>query len=561
MHTAARPFASVGVSLAGAAAIAVAPVMAPTVSTQIHHMEAQIERAAVRLTAAVNPFEAYAQAFNNTVASLQTIVSTAQTQGPTPILTAALNNQLAALQDLLKLVSSPGSVKVDPSPQPAVPFAAAPPLLNALGATLGQIGSNLTTAVPPLLAAAVNDLAKGNVEDATNQLLLVGLNALIPLTNLLAPALNSVAYPLQGLVTAIDKLGPLGVIAANPLQNAVNVLNTLNQGFGGLQPSNALVIVGGLLGPLIQAPAAMGAAVQDVIDATRTGDLGKVATALISIPATVLNGVLNGGYGPDLSTVIDTGLPGVPLYAGGLLTSFGINLNGGPLGFTVNLPGPVAALQLLQKLVADALKPPPVTTAKTAVAATAPVAANAVPATDATTVAVPAAAVVKALPAKAATDPAKPVDQTATKTDTTKADATSTAETPTKTVATKPDSPAATGTDAATGTTGTTKPADPGSTDTAHTGSGQTGTNGDGTAADHTKGGDAKGGIKDGGAKSDAKPAKPDTKSDAKPAKPAKPDTKSDSKSESKPESKPAKPAKASSGAGQAKDGTSSHAK
>ncbi len=532
MHTAARPFASVGVSLAGAAAIAVAPVMAPTVSTQIHHMEAQIERTAVRLTAAVDPFAAFGAAFKNTVASLQTIVSTAQTNGPTPILTAALNNQLAALQDLLKLVSSPGSVKVDPTPQPAVPFASAPPLLNALGSTLGQIGTNLTTAVPPLLAAAVNDLAKGNVEDATNQLLLVGLNALIPLTNLLTPAINSIAYPLQGLVTAIDKLGPLGVIAANPLQNAVNVLNTLNQGFGGLQPSNALVIVGGLLGPLIQAPAALGAAVQDVIDATRTGDLGKVATSLISIPATVLNGVLNGGYGPDLSTVINTGLPGVPLYAGGLLTSFGINIGGGPLGFTVNLPGPVAALQLMQKLVADALKPPPIKTATTAVAATAPVAANSVPAADATTVALPAAAVVKALPAAPSktTATTKPVDQTTTKTDTTKTDTTSSTETPTKTGAIKPDSSTETGTtkpaDTA-GSEGTTKPAD--------TGTGKTPTKEQGTGADHTKGGDTKGG--------DAKGA--DTKADPKPAKPAKPHT--------KPSKTDAKPAKASHGAEHAK--------
>ncbi|MGX9670590.1 hypothetical protein [Mycobacterium sp. HM-7] len=538
MHTAARPFASVGVSLAGAAAIAVAPVMAPTVSTQIHHMEAQIERTAVRLTAAVDPFAAFGEAFKNTVASLQTIVSTAQTNGPTPILTAALNNQLAALQDLLKLVSSPGSVKVDPSPQPAVPFPSAPPLLNALGTTLGQIGTNLTTAVPPLLAAAVNDLAKGNVEDATNQLLLVGLNALIPLTNLLTPALNSIAYPLQGLVSAIDKLGPLGAIAANPLQNAVNVLNTLGQGFGGLQPSNALVIVGGLLGPLIQAPAALAASVQHVIDAARTGDLGKVATSVISIPATILNGVLNGGYGPDLSTVIDTGLPGVPLYAGGLLTSFGISLGSGPLGFTVNLPGPVAALQLLQKLVADALKPPPITTAKTAVAATAATAPNAVPAVDATTVALPAA-VVKALPAAPSkTATTKPVDQTTTKTDTTKPEATTDAptnatDTPTKTVATKPDS----STDS-----GTTKPADAGgSTDTAPTGSGQTGTKGADKGADHTKGGD-----KSGDAKSDAKPGSKPAKSDPKPAKPGKTGI---------------KPAKASDGAGHAKGSTSSHAK
>ncbi|MUL77818.1 hypothetical protein [Mycolicibacterium sp. CBMA 226] len=546
MHTAARPFASVGVSLAGAAAIAVAPVMGPTVSTQIHHMEAQIERAAVRLTAAVNPFEAYAQAFNNTVASLQTIVSTAQTNGPTPILTAALNNQLAALQDLLKLVSSPGSVKVDPSPQPAVPFPSAPPLLNALGTTLGQIGTNLTTAVPPLLAAAVNDLATGNVEDATNQLLLVGLNALIPLTNLLTPALNSIAYPLQGLVTAIDKLGPLGAIAANPLQNAVNVLNTLGQGFGGLQPSNALVIVGGLLGPLIQAPAAMGAAVQDVIDATRTGDLGKVATALVSIPATVLNGVLNGGYGPDLSTVINTGLPGVPLYAGGLLTSFGINIGSGPLGFTVNLPGPVAALQLLQKLVADALKPPPVTTT-TAVAATAPVAANSVPATDATTVALPAVTVVKALPAKSATTAAKPVDQTTTKPDTPKTDTTSSTETPEKTDVTKPVSSTGSGKDTATDTSGSTKPADAGSSGTAPIGSGQAGTKGGGSAADHTTGGDAKGSTKGGDAKSDSKSGSNLGKADAKP--------------DPKPGNTSTKPAKASHDAGQSKDSTSTHGK
>ena len=540
MHTAARPFASVGVSLAGAAAIAVAPVMAPTVSTQIHHMEAQIERTAVRLTAAVDPFAAFGEAFKNTVASLQTIVSTAQTNGPTPILTAALNNQLAALQDLLKLVSSPGSVRVDPSPQPAVPFSPAPPLLNALGTTLGQIGTNLTTAVPPLLAAAVNDLAKGNVEDATNQLLLVGLNALIPLTNLIAPALNSIAYPLQGLVTAIDKLGPLGAIAANPLQNAVNVLNTLNQGFGGLQPSNALVIVGGLLGPLIQAPAALAASVQDVIDAARTGDLGKVATSVISIPATVLNGLLNGGYGPDLSTVIDTGLPGVPLYAGGLLTSFGINLGGGPLGFTVNLPGPVAALQLLQKLVADALKPPPITTAKTAVAA------NAVPATDATTVALPAAAVVKALPAKAATENTKPAEQTPTKPDTTPKDAPSPAETPTKTAVTKPDSSTETGTDTGTNTSGTTKPANTGGSDATPTSGGPTGTKGETAAGDHTTGagtkGDTKGDTKGGDSKPDAKPAK----ADPKPTKPGKTTS---------------KPAKASTSTGQAKDSKSSHAK
>ncbi|MDH6245633.1 hypothetical protein M2432_003284 [Mycobacterium sp. OTB74] len=61
MHTAVRPFASVGVSLVGATAIAVTPVMAPAVSTQIHRIGAQIEQAAVHLTAAADPLAAYTQ--------------------------------------------------------------------------------------------------------------------------------------------------------------------------------------------------------------------------------------------------------------------------------------------------------------------------------------------------------------------------------------------------------------------------------------------------------------------------------------------------------------------
>jgi hypothetical protein len=503
MHTAVRPFASVGVSLVGATAIAVTPVIAPTVSTQIHRMGAQIEQAAVHLTAAADPLAAYNQLVNDTVTNLQYIASTAQTNGPTPILTAAFNNQVAALQDIVELLSSPGSLSVSTSGHPAVPFTPSAPLGTALGSALGQIGTNLTTAVPPLLNSALSDLTSGDVEDATNQLLLVGLNALIPLTNLLTPGLNAIANPLQAFVTAADQLGPLAAVIANPLQNAVNVLNTLNQGYGGLQPSNALVIVGGLLGPLIEAPAALGAAVQNVINAAQTGDLSKVATAVLSIPATVVDGVLNGGFGPDLSTVIDTGLPGVPLYAGGLLTTFGINIGSGPLGFTVNLPGPIAALQILQKLVADALAPPAVTPTKTVATSTSAVAA--LPAANS----VPAVAQKISLPAATA----KASSATATATGTTAAGQTSTnsetAATPAKTAATESSSTTSKNTD--TTSTGTAKPSAAGTSagaDTSATkppGTGQNGSKDQG--AGHSEGGKPHTNTKPATAHSDGTPS------------------------------------------------------
>lgn len=397
MHTAVRPFASIGVSLVGATAIAITPVIAPTLPAQIHHIEAQVQQVAVDLAAASNPFAAYGELYNDTVASLQTIISTFKTNGLTPILTTALGNARTSIQDIMTLLSSPGSLSVSTAGQPGVPFAAAPSLISALGSTVGQIGSNLTTVVPGLLKSALTDLLSANVEDATNQLLLVGLNALIPLTNLLAPAINAIAYPLQAVVSAIDHLGPLATILANPLQNVVNVLNTLNQGFLGLTPTNAMTVIGGLLGPVIEAPAALGAAVQNVINAARSGNLGNVVTSILSIPATVINGVLNGGFGPDLSSVINTGLAGVPLLAGGLLTSFGITLVNTGLGFIANLPGPVAALQTLVKLIAGALKAPSVVkTTKTATSATTSTAAlpaaSSIPAVTAATIALPAAA-------------------------------------------------------------------------------------------------------------------------------------------------------------------------
>ena len=420
MHTAVRPFAASGVvALVGAGFIAATPIVAPPLATKIEH-------AATQLTAASNPFSAYGSVFEKTVDNLQSIFTTAAANGPTPILSAVYQNQVAAIKDILNLLTpTAGAQPTAATGAAATSVAAAAVLPSVLQTTLGQIFSGITAGAPPLLASALQDLLHGNVEDAVNQVLLAGLTVLLPATNLIAPVLDGIAHPLQLLVNAVDKLGPLATILANPVQNVVNVIGALNASFLGLPgaPSNLVTALGGILGPLIQAPSAAGAAVQGIIDAARAGNLGAVVKAIVSVPAVIVGGILNGGYGPDLSSVIKTGLD-LPLFGGGLLTQFAITLANNVL--SVNLAGTIPALQTLQKLIADALKPPKVTTKATAAAAATTAAVTQVPDAGATTVTLatadtksPAAETPKtaeqATPAADTPKDAAPAQETATK--------------------------------------------------------------------------------------------------------------------------------------------------
>ncbi|MCV7372184.1 hypothetical protein H5P33_05595 [Mycolicibacterium arabiense] len=268
------------------------------------------------------------------------------------------NNQIAALQDILKLISTrlahgaaAQSASISAGVPTDSPFTAALGALDRLGAGVGSPVSVFQNA-----ASGVGDI---DVESAVNNLLLTGFAAIYPLTGLLGSAIEGVANPLQTLVTAIDQLGPLATIAANPLQNVVNVLKVLNQGYSGLAPSNLAVALGGLIGPVITTIAAGAAATQHIIDAAQAGSPEGVLNAIVAAPGVVVDGLLNGGYGPDLSSVIDTGLgQSIPLFAGGLLTPFSLAVDGGQIVAT--LAGAVPALQSLQKLIADALKPPAV---------------------------------------------------------------------------------------------------------------------------------------------------------------------------------------------------------
>lgn len=108
---------------------------------------------------------------------------------------------------------------------------------------------------------------------------------------------------------------------------------------------------------------------QNVLEATVTGDLSAVANAILTSPATIADGLLNGGCGPDLGPLAT---PGLVVKAGGLLSSAGLVFNDDG-SFYVNTGGPLYSLQHVLQKIANAIAPPtptaPVPLAVTDVAA------------------------------------------------------------------------------------------------------------------------------------------------------------------------------------------------
>jgi hypothetical protein len=251
--------------------------------------------------------------------------------------------------------------------------------MTALQTLGGAISTALTTTVPPLLQAASNDLASGNLEGATNNVL----------SAILAPV-----FPLTGFIPTLE------TALTQPMTNLVNAFNAITAG-GVLSPLSMAVT--GLLGPVLSGAGAFGVAVDDVGSAIAAGDPQAVLNAVVNGPATILDGVLNGGFGPDLSAF--AGLAGIKVVAGGLLSGgLAITLpNGVP---TVQLPGLINSLQALEKAFATALAPPKV---PAAVKSSTVAGAAALPAAASKTVTLSTAPTVKAAaPTKGDTaDPTK----------------------------------------------------------------------------------------------------------------------------------------------------------
>lgn len=294
-----RPHFAAGVAFVGASVIAAAAV---TPMPEIHLPDVSlpsIHAAEVNLAALANPLEVYAQVFQTAFANTNTLI---QNTVPGQLLNQILQNQVSSAATLLNGLSTAG---------------------GGIAAAASQ--------VPAVLATAVSQLAAGNVEGAVNSLLSV------PLT-VAAPALNLLPV-LQGILT-------------KPLTNLVNVVNAFTA-----DPLATLLAVSGFVAPLISVPGAAAAAIQNVINAVGTGDLGAVANAVLTAPATIADGILNGGYGPDLGPL--AGIPagsGIVVKAGGLLASSSSSFDADG-NFVINTGGPLYALQQVLKMITDAIAP------------------------------------------------------------------------------------------------------------------------------------------------------------------------------------------------------------
>lgn len=308
MQAAVRPRLAAGVALVGASVIAASTITpVPDVHLADLHLPT-ISTIDVSLAAAANPLELYAKVFADTLSNANTLL---QNTVPGQVLQQIIANQLDSAA--------------------------------ALGQALSTTGGNLANAasqVPAALVAAVGQLAAGDVSGAVNTLLGIPLSVALPAT---------------------DILPTLGAALVKPLENLVKVINAFTT-----SPLDTLLAVSGFIAPLISVPAAAAAAVQNVLNAVGTGDLSAVANAIVAAPATVLDGLLNGGYGPDLGPLVT---PGLVVKAGGLLSSAGLVFSEDG-SFYVNTGGPLFSLQQVLQKIATALAPPaPLPVATAAIAA------------------------------------------------------------------------------------------------------------------------------------------------------------------------------------------------
>lgn len=335
MHAAVRSSVLSGATLLTAGAIAVTPVQPLAHMPSLPSISHAVSTAAVNLTS--SPFDLYGQVLKTAAGNLQADVKSYLDMGLFPILRQILTNQVGTMTGLV----------------------------NALGESGKAVATALTKDVPGYLGAAFSDLGKANVEGALNNLQL------------------AIVLP---IFAAINPIGPLpkalGNLISQPLQSVINIANDL--------PNIMLELGVGLIGPVASTLGAMGTATQNVINAMKAGDLGKLATAVIQAPATVIDGLLNGGYGPNLGALLGLNIPGFNIYGGGLFGG-GATVPGG-----TTIAGTVQAIVAVVKSILNDITPakPAAAAATTTTKAVSDIAA--VPSTTATTVTLSTAAATKA---------------------------------------------------------------------------------------------------------------------------------------------------------------------
>ncbi len=239
MQVAVPPRINMGIALAGAGAIALAPIAQPMPA--IAELQARaVSSAKVALTAAVNPIEQWGQIIRDALANGGTLVNTYM-QNPAPILHQLLINGLG---------------------YGGQTFAA---LQSSFGNLVDQLRLDNPDGFPAGLQHGVSQILAGQIYDGYNTLFSAGLGLII------------------GPVFPLLELLQIPVTMAKNFANAVAVAPSVLVGVGF-----------GVIGTVNGTMQAAAFQAQAVLDALKARDLPGAVNALVATPGAIVNAVLNG---------------------------------------------------------------------------------------------------------------------------------------------------------------------------------------------------------------------------------------------------------------------------
>jgi uncharacterized membrane protein YgcG len=239
MHAAVRSRLNIGIAMAGAGAIALAPIAQPMPA--IAELQARaVSSAEVALSAAANPIEQWAEIIQTTLANGGALAQS-YLNNPLPILHQLLNNGLGYGQQTVTALQSSFTSLVE------------------------QLRFDNPYGFPVAVRQGLDQILAGQIYAGVSTLLDAGLGLII------------------GPVLPLLDLLQIPVTMAQNFANVVAALPTavLGVGLGAL----------GTLNGTIQATAFQA---QAVFDALRTGDLVGVIGAIVATPGAIVNAVLNG---------------------------------------------------------------------------------------------------------------------------------------------------------------------------------------------------------------------------------------------------------------------------
>ncbi|MBB5162190.1 hypothetical protein [Mycobacterium sp. AZCC_0083] len=239
MQVAVRSRLNMGIALAGAGAIALAPIAQPMPA--IAELQARaVSSAQVALTAAANPIEQWAQIIQDTLANGGTLVQN-YLNNPLPIVHQLILNGAGYVGQTVTALQSSFSNLVD------------------------SLRFDNPYGFPAGVQQGLSQILAGQIYEGYNTLFSAGLGLII-----------GPVFPLLDLLQ----------IPVTMVQNVANVVAKV---------PNTLLFMGlGAIGTINGTLQATAFQVQAVVDALKTGDLFGAVGAIVATPGAIVNAVLNG---------------------------------------------------------------------------------------------------------------------------------------------------------------------------------------------------------------------------------------------------------------------------